>query len=98
MECNGIKTIENLDNQKNLRCLYLHQNMIEKIENLDHLQDLDSLNLSNNFIKKIENLCKWNNIIICHYLCEENYMELLIAVTIVIFYWRICCDGSVQFK
>jgi dynein assembly factor 1 len=70
LSSNCIKKIENLDNQKELKCLYvyfhsfsdntlyryLQQNMIEIIENLDNLIELDTLNISENMINKIENL------------------------------------------
>ena len=55
---NGIQKIENFDNQKELKCLYLQQNLVKKIENMEPLVNLTNLNLSNNFIKKIENLSK----------------------------------------
>ena len=52
----GFKKIENLDNFKNLRVLYLESNAIEKIENLNNLINLECLYLQNNYIMKIENL------------------------------------------
>lgn len=64
LECNGIKTIENLGHLIKLKMMYqhiylfnisyLHQNHIEKIENLDGLVNLVAVNLSYNKIKRIE--------------------------------------------
>ena len=45
-----------LEHQKELRTLYLQENLIEKIENVMHLSDLDSLNLSQNCIRVVEGL------------------------------------------
>lgn len=59
---NNIKRIENLDNQKKLKKLFLLSNKIKKvipppiqIENLD-LPDLEMLELGSNKIQAIENL------------------------------------------
>ncbi len=53
---NGIRVIENLENQTEMRCLYLQQNILKGIQNLESMQKLDTLNLSHNHIDKIENL------------------------------------------
>ena len=45
-----------MDNQTQLRGLYLHDNLITSIQNLDSLKLLDSINLSHNHIRKVENL------------------------------------------
>lgn len=42
----------------NLRCLYLHENLIMKIEGLDTLTELVNLNLTDNMIEKIEGFGK----------------------------------------
>lgn len=39
-----------------LKCLYLHYNVVRKIENLEGCPLLDTLNLDHNFITVIENL------------------------------------------
>ena len=53
---NGLDKIEGLDNQKEMRTLYLQENIINKIENMEALLKLDTLNISKNFVSKIENL------------------------------------------
>lgn len=52
----GFTKLQGLEKQEDLRCLYIHENLIKKIENIDHLKKLVSLNLTDNFIEKIENL------------------------------------------
>ena len=53
-----IKVIENLDENGNLRRLYLYENQIERIENIGHLTGLELLWLNGNKITKIEVSCR----------------------------------------
>ena len=69
----GFKKIENLDNFKNLRVLYLESNAIEKIENLNNLKNLECLYLQNNYITKIENL--ENNINLVNLNLQNNKIK-----------------------
>lgn len=51
---NNIKSINNLNEIKQMESLDLSHNQIEKIENIDNLSALKELNLSFNTIKKIK--------------------------------------------
>lgn len=62
LQGNGIKVIENLNCQKNLRTLYLQENGISKIENLNDCFKLDTIDLSKNRIYTIENLSHLHNL------------------------------------
>lgn len=52
-----LEKIENLDKYcRNLKILYLQNNIIPRMENLNRLKSLEYLNLALNNIKKIENI------------------------------------------
>ena len=56
LEGNGLRSIENLSNLKDLRCLYVQQNCLETLEGLEENIQLDAINASNNNIKTISNI------------------------------------------
>jgi len=52
-----LERIENLDKYcRNLKMLYLQNNIIPRMENLNRLKSLEYLNLALNNVKKIENI------------------------------------------
>lgn len=52
-----IEKIENLDKYcRNLKIIYLQNNIIPRMENLNRLKSLEYLNLALNNIRKIENI------------------------------------------
>jgi protein TilB len=58
-----IEKIENIDKWcRDLKILYLHNNLIRKIENVGRLKQLEYLNLTLNCIEKIENLENCENL------------------------------------
>eukprot|EP00818_Percolomonas_sp_WS_P006318 CAMPEP_0117439324 /NCGR_PEP_ID=MMETSP0759-20121206/2507_1 /TAXON_ID=63605 /ORGANISM="Percolomonas cosmopolitus, Strain WS" /LENGTH=394 /DNA_ID=CAMNT_0005231037 /DNA_START=8 /DNA_END=1192 /DNA_ORIENTATION=- len=55
LEGNALKSLSGaLQHLKQLRCLYLHQNLIEDISGLEGLEELRTLNLSQNRLSRIE--------------------------------------------
>ncbi|RHY32012.1 hypothetical protein DYB32_002978 [Aphanomyces invadans] len=56
LEGNGFNKIEGLTALRELRSLFLHENLLETIEGLESQIHLDTLNLTQNHIAKIENL------------------------------------------
>ena len=59
----GYHRIENLEDYKNLKAIWLDSNGFQKIENLDHLEALRCLYLSRNLFTTIENLDNLKNLV-----------------------------------
>jgi len=53
----GFRKIENLDQYKNAKSLFLESNGIARIENLEVMPDIRTLYLQQNCIPRLENLC-----------------------------------------
>ena len=56
LEGNGLRSLDNMGNLKDLRCLYIHQNCLETLEGLEDNVQLDAINASNNAIKTVSHV------------------------------------------